>query len=504
MTTKNGIISAFSTRVTPRPDVYIFNSLWSHRSLILLILDAVTVFFSFLLAYYVRSNLELHIDTLPNIGKINPYIKGATLFSLMWVFLIWRDGGYRNNITGLGNSTVNLRSVFVSGFHALLFLMVISFLYSKMILSRMVCLMGFAFAVAAVFFVRRLFTLAENSFAEKGIHNRNLVIVGSGNVVLDFIRRLDKGPYSGKIVGHILWNGNGSDNIPKDKKILGRLENIRQIHEKTSFNTLIIPSPEHSHRSGDDYRDTVMEVINFCEEKNISLYMLAGSYDVAVTQQEIESIWGMPIIRLQDAALHPAYAIIKRFMDICISLVVLTIGAPLWVAIAIIIKISSDGPVFFIQKRAGFHGLLFKIIKFRTMTKDAEADLKKLINVDELEIPGYKIKNDPRVTPLGRFLRRTGLDEIPQFLNVLIGEMSIVGPRPEMPGLVERYTHNQRRRLKAKPGITGYQQIKARGLPLASGVQYDLFYLKHQSLLFDLYIMIMTMWVILRGKGISH
>ncbi len=154
--------------------------------------------------------------------------------------------------------------------------------------------------------------------------------------------------------------------------------------------------------------------------------------------------------------------------------------------------------------RVGLHGKPFKIYKFRTMVPDADAQLKDLVDEENLKEPGFKISNDPRATPVGRLLRRASLDEIPQLLNVFKGEMSLVGPRPEMKELVERYNPEQRRRLKAKPGITGYQQTRARGRPLSECIEYDLFYLKHQSLLLDLYILTRTVAVVIRGSGVTH
>ncbi len=138
------------------------------------------------------------------------------------------------------------------------------------------------------------------------------------------------------------------------------------------------------------------------------------------------------------------------------------------------------------------------------MVQDAEQRLCQLVNFDSLEEPVFKIKNDPRVTPVGGFLRRTGLDEIPQLINVLKGEMSIVGPRPEQAELVERYNVWQRRRLKGVPGITGYQQVINRGIPcLSQRIDYDLYYLKHQSLSLDLQILFKTVGVVIRGDGID-
>jgi exopolysaccharide biosynthesis polyprenyl glycosylphosphotransferase len=246
-------------------------------------------------------------------------------------------------------------------------------------------------------------------------------------------------------------------------------------------------------------------LLNFCESKNIGLYSLPNNFHIAVDQKEVGTYAGIPIMLLRDAAVRPTYALVKRCMDIVVSSAVLLLGLPLWILIALLIKRHDGGPVFFIQTRAGLHGRPFPMVKFRSMSVDAEEKLGELVDLDGLEEPVFKIENDPRVTPIGRFLRRTSLDEMPQLLNVFKGEMSLVGPRPEETAVVERYTPWQRRRLKAVPGITGHQQIHNRGEPsLVKRVQHDLIYIKHQSLLLDLYILFKTVKVVLSGKGVTH
>lgn len=200
---------------------------------------------------------------------------------------------------------------------------------------------------------------------------------------------------------------------------------------------------------------------------------------------------------------RPVYHAAKRLADLVLALLGIGLGLPLWLAIAVLVRLTSPGSVIYSQIRVGFRGRSFRIYKFRSMVMDAHAQLKDLVDLDRLDVPGFKLKDDPRVTPLGRFLRRTGLDEIPQLWNVLRGDMSLVGPRPELPEYVARYTPEQRRRLDARPGITGYQQIHARGKPLAGCIRLDLYYLEHQSLRFDLLILLRTVWVVCRGKGVS-
>lgn len=199
------------------------------------------------------------------------------------------------------------------------------------------------------------------------------------------------------------------------------------------------------------------------------------------------------------------YAIVKRFMDIILAGLGIVLTLPLWILIGAAIRMESKGPVFFTQLRAGKNGKPFRMVKFRSMVQDAEEQLSSLIDIDHLEEPVFKIQNDPRVTRVGRILRRWSLDELPQLLNVIKGEMSIVGPRPEEVRLTDKYTGKQLLRLSVLPGITGYQQIKNRGTKsLAQRLEYDIRYLKKRSVAMDIYILFATVYVVLAGKGTTH
>jgi lipopolysaccharide/colanic/teichoic acid biosynthesis glycosyltransferase len=201
----------------------------------------------------------------------------------------------------------------------------------------------------------------------------------------------------------------------------------------------------------------------------------------------------------------PLHEILRRGVDVTGAALGLVLTLPLWAAIAAAVKLTSRGPVFFAQERAGLNGRPFRLFKFRTMVADAEERLKDLVRIEDLAEPVFKLKDDPRVTGVGRWLRRFGLDELPQLINVLRGEMSLVGPRPEVVALVERYNAEQRRRLLVKPGITGYQQIHNRGMPdMAARLAYDVYYLRNRSVPLDLWILTMTVFVIASGKEITY
>lgn len=194
--------------------------------------------------------------------------------------------------------------------------------------------------------------------------------------------------------------------------------------------------------------------------------------------------------------------LVKRLMDLVGAALSLVITAPLSLAIAVAIKLDSAGPVLYIQDRVGVNGRTFRLVKFRTMVQGADKQLGDLIDLTSLEEPVFKLKNDPRVTRVGRFLRRFSLDELPQFANVLRGDMSLVGPRPEEAWLVRLYSDQQRRRLAVRPGMTGPMQVNGRGdLPFAQRLQLELDYIEHYSLRRDIAILLKTIPVVLKGSG---
>ncbi len=210
----------------------------------------------------------------------------------------------------------------------------------------------------------------------------------------------------------------------------------------------------------------------------------------------------MPGIKLQAPNLSPWHAKLKRWTDICLSLFFIALFSPLFIIVPLLIKLTSRGPVFHIQTRCGHNGRPFHMYKFRSMIPEAERLLPQLVDFDKIIEPVFKIENDHRVTSIGRVLRRTSIDELPQLFNVLKGDLSLVGPRPEELALVRRYNSFFRERLKSKPGITGLQQINCRGsLSMLERMKYDLAYIRNQSLAFDLKILLKTVKVVLSQNG---
>jgi exopolysaccharide biosynthesis polyprenyl glycosylphosphotransferase len=211
---------------------------------------------------------------------------------------------------------------------------------------------------------------------------------------------------------------------------------------------------------------------------------------------------GMSLTGSQRTMIKGPNAFVKRVMDALGALIGLLLSAPVMVVTAILIKLDSRGPVFFIQERVGESGKIFRICKFRTMVANAEDLLDQLIDLDTLEEPVFKLKDDPRVTRIGRFLRRWSIDELPQLFNVLKGDMSLVGPRPEEVRIVRYYNGWHRQRLQAKPGMTGPVQVNGRGdLSLEERVRLEIDYIRNHSLGRDLRILLQTVPAVIRGHG---
>jgi exopolysaccharide biosynthesis polyprenyl glycosylphosphotransferase len=243
--------------------------------------------------------------------------------------------------------------------------------------------------------------------------------------------------------------------------------------------------------------DALLKVTAQAADEGCLVKIVPDLYEIFSGQARTQQIYGSPLIEVSPELMQPWEEFAKRTLDITVSALVLGLGSPIWLLVALAVKLSSKGPIFFLQDRVGRGGHVYRMAKFRSMVVDAKRGQT------------WTAENDPRVTRVGRFIRKTHLDEIPQFWNVLKGEMSIVGPRPEQPLYVEKFTQMlpyYRRRLKVRPGITGWWQVKAKSNPesleeIQQRLRYDFFYIENMSFKLDLEIMVRTVFVMLRGHG---
>ncbi len=285
-----------------------------------------------------------------------------------------------------------------------------------------------------------------------------------------------------------------NENIGKDYKgikVEGTTDQLVEIINKYNVKEIIIALEKEDH-------DILVDVITKTEGKGISLKIVPDLYEILSGQARTSQIYGMPLIDIMPELMPEWEKKLKRLMDIVVSLLILILSAPITILTSIAIKIDSEGPIFFKQERLGQNGKPFNVYKFRSMIKDAE----------KYTGPVWSTKDDPRVTRMGKFVRKVRIDEIPQMLNVLKGEMSLVGPRPERAFFVEKLSEEipyYRRRLKVRPGVTGWAQIKHKYDETIDDVKiklkYDLFYIENMSLRMDFKILLRTVFVVLFGKG---
>lgn len=322
---------------------------------------------------------------------------------------------------------------------------------------------------------------------------RNVLIIGAGEVGQRVSEAISQ---SG--VEHLKLVGFLDDDQTRESKnlpILGNLNAARMLVNKHKISNIIIALPLGATKR-------LSQVVHQLHDLPVHVRVVPDYFSLALYQARVDEFGGLPLINLRAPALNEVQRFIKRFFDIIVVSVGLLFIWPIMAAVAVAIKLDSKGPIFFIQKRVGENGEPFGMFKFRSMVVDADKMQAQVNQVNEDGEIIHKVQNDPRVTRIGRFIRRTSLDELPQLLNVLRGDMSLIGPRPEMPWLVESYEPWQHRRFAVPQGITGWWQINGRSdKPMHLHTQEDLYYIQNYSLWLDFYILLKTPLAILRGKG---
>jgi exopolysaccharide biosynthesis polyprenyl glycosylphosphotransferase len=325
-----------------------------------------------------------------------------------------------------------------------------------------------------------------------GIGRRNGLIIGFNDkakeVHTSILRYKELGV---DIVGYVAVRPSEKGKSYKGITVIDSIANLESVIEKNDVKNIIISL-------GRNDEDMITEVIERCEGKNIGIKMVPDLYDIISGQAKISQLYSFPLIDVMPELMPEWEKKIKRLMDVVLSLTLLILSSPITILTSILVKLESKGPVFYRQERMGLNGKIFKVVKFRTMYVDAEKHTG----------PIWSTKNDPRITRIGSYARKFRLDEIPQVYNVLKGDMSFVGPRPERPFFVEKLSMEiplYKRRLKVRPGITGWAQVKHKYDETIEDVKvklrYDLFYIENMSLRMDFKIILRTFLVVLFGKG---
>jgi exopolysaccharide biosynthesis polyprenyl glycosylphosphotransferase len=281
----------------------------------------------------------------------------------------------------------------------------------------------------------------------------------------------------------------------KDHEMLGGFDQIRTLVLEHEITDVVMALPHSIYKR---MSEVVLRIANL----PVKVWVALGFFDLALYKTGIEDFAGIPMLDLRAPALSDYQMLVKRGFDLVIGMLAFLIAIPMMALIALVILVGDGRPILFVQKRVGENGRLFDMYKFRTMVRNAEQILSSMDQRDPDGNPVHKAKNDPRVTRTGRFLRRLSLDELPQLFNVVLGTMSLVGPRPELLHLVEKYQPWQRKRFAVPPGITGWWQVTGRSdKAMHLHTEDDLYYINNYSIWLDIQILIRTAWIVFLGKG---
>ncbi|MBK9249683.1 MAG: sugar transferase [Ignavibacteria bacterium] len=452
---------------------------------------------SFFLYFVLTFSTGLFDISVKNVfWEIEIFLPILAAVSSYWVLLFWFGGLYKNWLvrSPFEEFFTIVRYTFIGCF-LLFFLIIID--TQNLPHIRLKIVFYWITLIIVVMAMRLVVRVIQRYLRRKGIITLPVVLVGSTNKLIELWSSITTNPSWGYAIQGTILTDADEMNIWESKSevksipILGLMNKLSEVIQRIRPQTLLISmnSPEH---------ETLLNIASLCSDNNIRVKIVPDLYEVFSGQARTLAIYGAPLIEISPQLMKPWEETAKRLIDIVISMLVIILGSPIWLATAIAIKLDSTGGVFFNQIRVGKNGDLFKMYKYRSMVQDADKGKAQ-----------WTLPGDKRVTKFGRFLRKSHLDEVPQFLNVLKGEMSLVGPRPEQPFFVEKYSAilpYYPRRLKVRPGITGWWQVKYKQhtesvQEIESRLRDDFYYIENISLKLDIEILVRTVYCVVTGHG---
>ena len=452
--------------------------------IILFFSDFITVNIAYCFYYYLRVQTGwIKYANPPSflVPMLVIYIYWFILFSFSGLYQHWFVRSRFDEFISI------VKSVFIGCFILFFAIFIDDFIKDAKVISRMLILIYWFIMIVFVSFGRVFIRSFQMKLLEKGIGVKNTIIVGSGKNACELLEMIKKYPKLGyKFIGFI-----GVDDENHNRQEIGKLVDLKQIIKNGNIEVILVASEQK-------IKNVLLDTINYCSDENVSIKIMPELYEIISGMAKTQQIYGLPLMEVKTELMSFPAKMLKRLIDIFISAFFLLILSPFLIITVILIKSTSRGSIFYTQKRLGKNGKVFKVIKFRSMVQDAE---KK-------SGPTWADKDDPRVTAIGRFMRGVRLDEVPQFINVLKNDMSIVGPRPERPFFVEQLKKEipyYSRRLSVKPGITGWAQVKhtydTSIEDVKTKLQYDFYYIENMSLSLDFRIMANTILVVFTMKG---
>lgn len=414
-----------------------------------------------------------------------PYVAITILFAILILLVFWEQGLYRGRATilNLWELETAVKGVMLAS--ALLFALL--FFLKLESYSRFVLIAALTAAGALVIVERRALSEIVRRLQLRGVIGRRTLIYGCGKTGQLLMKKVVESPHLGSTVvgflddhvpvgSHVCCRVNQVDAVLFEAPVLGRVEDLDDVLAEHKVDDLLIASSSIS-------SEREREILQMSRDRDLTVGVVPNLEDVRCDQLQVEDLSAIPVLRPVAPTQRRISQLVKRMFDLLGASALLIATGPMLGLVAILIRLDSPGRILFGQERVGLQGKPFRMYKFRTMRGDTQPYASSPVR-----------DRGPGVTRVGRFLRRTGLDELPQLLNVIRGDMSLVGPRPEMPHLVQKYSPLERRRLQAKPGITGLWQLSAdRHAEIHENIEYDLYYVNHQSFLLDVLILLETL-----------
>jgi exopolysaccharide biosynthesis polyprenyl glycosylphosphotransferase len=457
------------------------------------LLDAILIVASFVLAYFVRFKILLFI-TPESLPVFEHYLKVLVFVTVLWLAIFKLIGLYEGK--KYSNLIDELAAMFLAITTATLALLGLLFLYREFWFSRLVivnawwiafCLLGFS--RAALFELRRL-------ARRRGWGVKSTLILGAGEMGQMLAFKIVNDPTLGyRAVGFLDDDPAKAGKSFHGVSMLGDTTRIKDFVFRHKIEKVIIASTHFN-------AEKILDIITECERYGVEFKLVPGILELIASRVDADELGGIPLLTVSEIKLQGFNAVLKRGTDILLSATGILLLSPVLAVFALLVKLTSQGPILFKQKRVGIDAREFQMFKFRSMVQEAESLFPQLAPLSEVDGLLFKMKDDPRMTPLGKFMRRFSIDELPQLFNVLFGHMSLVGPRPPLPREVEKYSAWHMKRLRVRPGITGMWQVSGRSLlPFEEMVRLDIYYIENWSLWLDLKLLIMTVPVVCMGSG---
>lgn len=475
-------------------------ALTSAGKIVLALIDAVAINIAFYGAYFVRYNV-LQGVTLGSAPYANfPLQDFARLqflvtFGLLLTFAV--RGLYRLRPTGSWFRQAT--TVFVGTTTALAVFAAYEFVFQSttfvVVQTRLLVALVWGMTTVMVLLLRGIVGVMVGWLYRRGVFMTNLLVVGSGRQGKLMMQHVAANPNLGyRLVGFV-QDADGPLADFGRFTALGVMDDLDKVIRGKRVEEVIIALPSHQH-------EQILRTVRLCERAGANFKLVPDMYELSISRIDVDAIEGVPLLGLRRSLETNWQRGIKRVIDVAVALLVLVVGAPVWLLIALAIKLDSPGPVLYSQIRLGRRGDPFPFLKFRSMYVNADQKLEAMRAVQNARGVHFKDRNDPRRTRVGSLLRKTSLDEIPNFINVLRGEMSVVGPRPPLPSEYVNYEDWEKARLEATPGITGIWQIRGRSnIDFDEMVLMDLYYIENWSLRLDMQILLRTIPAVLFSRG---